>query len=437
MNLSSVWRSPVIEQTSRHDDEATLSLVGQVLDKGFALMRFPSPLEDQFLQDGALARRRHFLISGAIALMIYNGFLVVDYLMARDVFWLAVQLRLFLLTPVSMLGLYLFSRQDSLMVRALPPIVYEVIVVGSGLAAAASLAFILSETHSPFAHFYHVGFIVVIMYGNLVQRLRFWYAVVFSLALLGIHVSGVVLLHNVPPRVLWPIVLLVTSTAAFSLTANYAMERDERKRYLLTRRERGVVRELTQVHERLQELSRVDDLTGLYNRRYFQEYLHQVWARAQYDRSPVSILMVDVDHFKKYNDRYGHPAGDDSLRQVAKVLQAELRRPGDVIARYGGEEFIALLPQTDASFALIVAERVRHVIEALHIRHEGSSTSLSVTVSIGVAACAGDFMVREPMLIAAADQALYEAKREGRNRVCFQEMPSAPQPDGTQLGRSA
>jgi diguanylate cyclase (GGDEF)-like protein len=421
MSTTSALSTPAL-QTTPAAEETSLRMVRQLLERGFPLMRFPAPLEQQFLQDGAEARRQHFMVSGLISLLIYNGYLLVDYLMARDVFWLAVQLRLLLLTPISLLALYVFARYETLVARAVPPILYEVIVVGSGLAAAASLAFILSETHSPFAHFYHVGFIVVIMYGNLVQRLRFWYALVFSLAILGIHISGVVLLDNLPQRVLWPIVLLVSSTAAFSLTANYAMERDERRRYLLTLRERGVVRELTHAHERLQELSRVDSLTGLFNRRHFQQYLQQVWERAHHDhseRSPVSILMVDVDHFKKYNDRYGHPAGDECLRQVAAVLQADLRRPGDLVARYGGEEFVAVLPQTDAGLALIMAERVRQTVQDLAMRHESSSTSLCVTVSIGVATSErGGSAQQSAHLIDVADQALYRAKREGRNRVC-------------------
>jgi diguanylate cyclase (GGDEF)-like protein len=405
------------------DDDPATGYILQLLESGFPLMRFPHALELQFLQDAAEGRRQHFLLSGLISLLIYNGFLIVDFLMARDVFWMAVQLRVLLFTPISLALLYVAWRHAHRFMHLVPPIIYEVVVVGTGLAAAVSLAFILSETKSPFAHFYHVGFLVVIMYGNLVQRVRFWYAVVFSLALLGIHVAGVVLLDNFPPRLLWPIVMLVTSTAIFSLIANYAMERDERRRYLLTLRERGVVRALTRAHERLQELSRVDGLTGLYNRRHFQEYLQQVWERAQYDHSPLCVLMVDIDHFKKYNDRYGHPAGDECLRQVAKVLQSCLNRPEDLVARYGGEEFIAVLPQTEMPYAQMVAERVREAIDAMQMRHESSTTALYVTASIGVSSCHADFLLADSVVVSAADQALYQAKHEGRNRVCVRAVP--------------
>ncbi|HEX5356748.1 MAG TPA: diguanylate cyclase [Aquabacterium sp.] len=395
-----------------------MARINQLLDKGFPWMRFPGALEQQFLLDVAEARRRHFVISSVIALLIYNGFLVADYLMARDVFWLAVEIRILFFTPLALLFIYLIQTRNGAFIHSLPTASLEVIVVSGGLIAAGSLAFILSETRTAYAAYYHVGFTVVVLYGNVVQRLRFWYAVVFSTALLGIHLAGIILLGDFPQRLLWPIFSMVLSAVVFSLTANYLMERDERKRYLLTLRERGVVRELTRAHERLQELSRVDALTGLHNRRHFQEYLQQVWERAQYDGSSVSILMVDVDHFKKYNDRYGHPAGDECLSQIARVLQTTLRRPEDLIARYGGEEFIAVLPQTETAYAVAVAERVRVAVEALQMRHESSSASHFVTVSIGVVSCKADFLLKSAALVSAADQALYQAKHEGRNRIC-------------------
>ncbi|MBI5927302.1 MAG: diguanylate cyclase [Aquabacterium sp.] len=417
--------SPDISKLAAGLNDPLMVRINQLLDKGFPWMRFPGSLEQQFLLDVAEARRKHFVISSVIALLIYNGFLVADYLMARDVFWLAVQIRILFFTPLALFFIYLIQRQRGAFIHSLPTASLEVIVVSGGLIAATSLAFILSETRSPLAPYYHVGFCVVVLYGNVVQRLRFWYAAVFSVALLGIHVAGIVLLGSFPPRLLWPIVSMVLSSIVFSLTANYVMERDERKRYLLTLRERGVVRELTRAHERLQELSRVDALTGLYNRRHFQEYLQQVWERAQYDGSSVSILMVDVDHFKKYNDRYGHPVGDECLSQIASVLQSTLRRPQDLIARYGGEEFIAVLPTTDASYAMAVAERVRVAVEALQMRHESSSASHFVTVSIGVVSCKADFLLKSSALVSAADQALYQAKHEGRNRICVLDAKAA------------
>jgi len=401
--------------------------VQRLLAQGFPTMRFPPELERQFHTDMAAARRRHFLISGLIALVVYNGFVLVDWLMARDVFWLAVQLRVFVFTPAALLSLWIFwAPRPGWMERAANQYA-EVIVLASGLIAALSLAIILSETRSDSAHFYHVGFIVVIMYGNVVQRLRFWNALLFSVAMLGIHLCGILLLDNFPQRLLSPIISLVASTTLFTLIANYMLERDERTHYLLTLKERGLVRELSRAHDKLQQLSRSDGLTGLFNRRHFQEYFQQVWERAQHEQSPVSILMLDVDHFKKYNDRYGHPAGDECLRQVAHALASHLRRPGDLVARYGGEEFVAVLPGSDAQVAAAVAERVRQAVAQLQMRHEASPTGSVVTLSVGVASVTADFLLKSSALLSAADDALYQAKHAGRNRVAVKEGLGAPQ----------
>lgn len=404
----------------RASEPDRMSQLNTLLDGGFRWMVFPPQLEEQFLRDGMPSRLRHFLISGLISLVIYNGFLLVDYLMARDVFSLAVELRLGFFTPISLSLLYLAWRRPQWVVRQLSPAAVEGVVLASGLTAAASLAYILSSTRSEYAHFYHVGFIVVMIYGNVVQRLRFWYAAVLSISLAAIHVVGVIVLPQFPQRLLWPIVSLVSSTALFTLSANYLMERDERRRYLLTLRERLLIEDLTRAHERLKELSRIDSLTGLHNRRHFQEYLEQIWARAQYDQHNMCILMVDVDHFKKYNDRYGHPAGDDCLKALAQVLKTHLRSPGDLIARYGGEEFIAVMPNTELHHAVMVAERIREALENLHIRHESSNASRVLTISIGVSCTRAGFDKITTGLVSGADAALYQAKREGRNRVCAQ-----------------
>lgn len=405
-----------------HLDDLRMAQVDSLLQKGFPLMLFPRPIEAQFAHDGMAARLRHFVVSGLISLLVYNGFLLVDYLMANDVFWLAAQLRMGVFTPGALMLLYLAWRHPEWVLRNIPPAVVEGIVLISGLAAACSLAFILASTRSEYMHFYHVGFLVVLTYGNIVQRLRFWNAAIFSISLVAIHTVGVIVLPNFPPRLLWPIVSMVASTALFTLSANYMMERDERRRYLLTLRERGLIQSLTRAHERLTELSRIDGLTGLHNRRHFQEYLDQIWLRAQYDQSHVCVLMVDADHFKKFNDRYGHPAGDECLKAIAQVLKVHLRRPGDLIARYGGEEFIAVLPSTDLGLAVSVAERVRRAVEALQVRHESSNTALVLTVSVGVACIQAGFERTASSLTAAADAALYQAKREGRNRVCAQRV---------------
>ena len=389
-----------------------------LLAEGFPLMTFPTDLERQFQHDGSAARSRHFLVSGLIALLIYNGFLLVDYTMARDVFGLAVQLRLLVFTPISLLVLYRFWRETLPFFRPAPPSLVDLLALVGGLAAAASLAVILTLSRSPLIHFYHVGFMVVITYGNVVQRLRFWYAVLFTALLLGIHVTGLMSLPAMPARLLWPIFSMVMSVALFTLSTNYYLERDERRRYLMHLRERFLVRELTQAHGRLREAAHVDSLTGLHNRSFLRDRVEALWSNWQQEGITIGLMLMDVDHFKKFNDRYGPQEGDVCLQRVSEALRQGLRRRDDIAARLEGEEFIAVLPYTDLSMAIGTAERIRQNIEDLRIRHEGSSTALHLTVSIGVASVAASAGTSLESVIAVAEQALNQAKEEGRNRVC-------------------
>ncbi len=168
----------------------------------------------------------------------------------------------------------------------------------------------------------------------------------------------------------------------------------------------------------LEKLSQLDGLTNIPNRRNFEETMHREWARANRSGQPLSLIMMDIDHFKLYNDHYGHGAGDDCLRRVARTLIKTLTRPTDLIARYGGEEFVALLPETDESGALHVAERLRAAVEAAAIPHQCSLTSQFVTLSVGIATHSIRKIKKDSRhLQQSADQALYRAKERGRNRI--------------------
>ena len=171
----------------------------------------------------------------------------------------------------------------------------------------------------------------------------------------------------------------------------------------------------------LESLAMLDSMTNIPNRRRFTEALDMEWKRALRSGSsvPMSIIMMDIDHFKAYNDNYGHGAGDACLRLVASNLAAEASfRPADMVARYGGEEFIALLPETDASGAKLIAERFRSCIEALHIPHEHSTASRWVTVSVGFASILPGLDCTADKLQEEADHKLYKAKASGRNCIC-------------------
>ena len=180
----------------------------------------------------------------------------------------------------------------------------------------------------------------------------------------------------------------------------------------------ALTRKLDEANRELTRLSAFDGLTGIANRRTFDATLSREWRRSARSGAPIALMVVDVDCFKQFNDAYGHQVGDECLKAVARALAGGTRRPVDLVARYGGEEFAVVLPDTDAQGAAIVAEAMRSAVEALAITHRHSTAARVVTVSVGIAVTRpersddGGFAT----LLARADEALYRAKRDGRNR---------------------
>jgi diguanylate cyclase (GGDEF)-like protein len=188
-------------------------------------------------------------------------------------------------------------------------------------------------------------------------------------------------------------------------------KRRDRERELLV-----MSRELAAANQILQRLSLLDGLTGIPNRRRFDEVLAHEWKQAMRSKQPLSMVMIDIDHFKAFNDHYGHLTGDDCLRKVALAMSSILKRPTDFLARYGGEEFAAILPMTASDGADAIAGAMRTGVVNLAIPHDHSSAASLVTISMGVATLVPRRGMTAAMLISAADQALYEAKAGGRNR---------------------
>ena len=173
---------------------------------------------------------------------------------------------------------------------------------------------------------------------------------------------------------------------------------------------------LGEAKAQLEQLATVDPLLDIANRRKFDEVLENEWRRARRARKPLALMMIDLDRFKNFNDRYGHPAGDDCLRRVVKAVNRALRRPGDLLARYGGEELVCVLPETDLDGAIVVSEAARANVYDENIAHE-EGIDKRVTVSIGVAVAVPNSVLTEEDLVDAADRSLYAAKDAGRNQV--------------------
>lgn len=174
--------------------------------------------------------------------------------------------------------------------------------------------------------------------------------------------------------------------------------------------------ELEQSNLELQRLSCTDGLTGIFNRRYFDDYLQQEWLRATREGVDISLILIDIDFFKPFNDNYGHQAGDDCLQSVAKVIQETAKRPGDMAARYGGEEFVIVLPNTDIEGVKVIADTLFESIKSTKLKHEYSSISKFITISAGIGTIMPTKKSKPAYLIEIADKALFKAKEAGRDR---------------------
>ena len=188
----------------------------------------------------------------------------------------------------------------------------------------------------------------------------------------------------------------------------------QRKRYF------SRIKEIEQEEEKrkiLETYAYIDSMTQIANRRYFDQFLDKEWRYCQRNKKNLCIVLIDIDNFKLYNDRYGHQAGDECLKKVARVLDDNLNRSHDFIARYGGEEFICILPNTNIEDAKVICEKLRVEIENLKIPHEDSKTSNVVTISIGISCTIPNENIEMNDLIRKADNALYLSKKAGRNKL--------------------
>ncbi|MBI5335941.1 MAG: GGDEF domain-containing protein [Burkholderiales bacterium] len=377
-------------------------------------------LEACFQADRADARRRTLVATGLAWPLVYAGFLPIDAAMVPDLLPAALALRLGVFLPLALLAVLALRLEQ-------PPLRRETLSAAVAALAVALHCGLGAASQAPTAHFHLAGLAVLLLYAVSVQRLRFRLSLALSLGV-QIGAAASALMLGTPLQIAAPVLLLTLSAAIFALYAAYVLERQARETYALQLDEARLRERVAQAADKLEQLTRLDGLTGLANRRHLREYLDQVWARAQRDGTPLAALMIDIDAFKLYNDRYGHPAGDRCLREVAQAVQATLRRPGDLIARYGGEEFIAVLARTTPDMAERVARRVCETVLRLGLPHEASPTAPVVTVSVG-AACVQPLEGLTPDdLIAAADEALYQAKRAGRNRVWLAPALHAAQP---------
>ena len=362
-------------------------------------VRFPADLEACFERDTGVERSRSLFRMGLVGAAAYHVLLLPKYLLLPDSFSLTLKLQLLLVDPLILLTLWLMRRNPRPLIRELSVLLFP-------LVGLASLTWTTLASSSPSRWVMPQFYVMAFLYVTALQRLRFGYAVLACLLMLPMQIDLVARLPEFDDVTFDASVVISLAASIIALFGNYSSERQQRLSYLLSLLSRFQTRELDW-------LSRHDPLTGLGNRRLLSEMLPVVQAG---NAAPLSVIMLDIDHFKKLNDSAGHEAGDRCLARIAGIIRDELRTASDCAFRSGGEEFLILLPDTGEAEALGVAERIRASLAGLGIPNPGLGVEGRVTISVGVATDAGEPGLVE-QLLQAADQALYAAKQAGRNRV--------------------
>ncbi len=383
------------------------------LERASTFLQFPQKLETYFSELNTPKRRKRILLLGLGAMILFDLFCIADRFMLPDVYITAWKIRLGIVTPAMCFFLVLIRIKK----------LNRFIDLFAGfllLLTSASIVWFLILSQHPNVVHYYTGIILIITFGNIVVRIRFVYAFGFSIAILLLYIFSIDLVSQMPAEAADNSSLVLLTSAIISLIGNYQLESEMRRDFLLTLLQRINTIKLEETNRKLEQLSISDELTGTANRRHFDMTFEREWNSATRNEYPISLLFLDIDFFKSYNDNYGHQAGDRCLKKIGEALNRSIRRSHDLLARYGGEEFVILLPHTQMEEAFQIAENIRIHIENMDIRHSFSEISNQITVSLGVASTIPKPQTRSSYLIEQADAALYKAKNNGRNMVvCY------------------
>ncbi|NPA40964.1 MAG: diguanylate cyclase [Aquificae bacterium] len=381
------------------------------LRENLTLLKFSRHLEDLFRK--YYFRRKIWQVRIAIlaGIILYASFGVLDALISpnnKEVLW---AIRYGVICPAGIIFLLSTFRLKDKDETALQWIhTLAVVVAGFGLLG------MMMVVPQDKAYLYYAGVMLIIFYTYTLSAMRFYNALVGGVFLsvvlpfLGFYVFNL----DTPYR--FHILYYLASTNIIGVPVSYMLERHIRKDFIMALLLMREMNETAKLNRILKNMSYSDPLTGLYNRRKFEEFFEREWERARRYSRPISVIMVDIDFFKLYNDSAGHAEGDMCIKRIAGVLRKNIREGIDLPVRYGGEEFLIVLPETDIKAAFEVGERIRRDVESLKIPHPSPEVNGYVTVSVGVASCIpseGD----KKTLLNGADEALYRAKRGGKNRV--------------------
>ncbi|KWR77660.1 MULTISPECIES: diguanylate cyclase [Pseudomonas] len=376
-------------------DDVRANPYAEQLARGFRRLRFDAPVEGEY---------RAYLLEDNFALKCSAlGFAVLAWLALAAIdlllipgpeHWSMLAVRAAVLVLLVVCGGLILQRRFVHLV--VPLSLACILAVGIGAAVVVGIA------HRVDPGYPYEGLLLVSMAAYFLVGLRFSEALGSASLILLAYLGCELYAGLAPAKLLNNLVFLLLGNLVGAVGC-YLLEYKSREHFLVSRL--------------MRQMADHDALTGLHNRRSFDRQLERLWRQAQRDGTPLSLLLCDVDHFKAYNDRYGHQAGDEVLRSIGRALAASARRPLDMAVRLGGEEFAVLLYGTDLDEARQRAEVLRQAVQSLGISHEGSSTAAEVTLSIGVSCLQPGAASALQAIYAHADRALYEAKAFGRNQV--------------------
>jgi len=288
-------------------------------------------------------------------------------------------------------------------------------IVGGSVIVMALMA----KSPAPVNDYYWAALNIVVLYPFILMNMDYRYAVVCGVSAVVVFVVGTNTVVAMSHGGLLTAVGVLSVALTVGLVGGYLLERFRRSDFLQRYLAQQVVHTLKRSNIKLESLSHMDPLADIPNRRYFDSNYEKEGGRCRRNHLPITVLLVDIDRFKLYNDSYGHPAGDHVLRQVARTIKRALRRPSDFVARYGGEEFAVVLADTGESGARETGNRILENIRKMYISHDYREDDEVpyITVSIGAATEIPDTHSNTDTLVEAADKALYEAKRAGRDRI--------------------
>lgn len=369
-------------------------------------LRFDQKTRDRYEAEHGAERIAALRAAIYIGLFLYNAYNLTSIVLLHDILGLSVGLRLLLITPVSLALAWYLGRLSS---RWREPLVLFAL-----MGAYLIPVFLFWLTREPWGAFTFGEFSLTLIFGNMLLPLRFRHAVVFTCWAFAITTVAIFAKAELEPTLRFAFTVQIATACLFSLYANYRIERRRCVDYLTSLRARLDAEAAEAARRQFQDLSRTDALTGLPNRRLLTERMDEWFG----EDTPCTVLMIDIDHFKLFNDVLGHPAGDDCLRSVAAMF-IEISQASDMVcARFGGEEFTVAVKGADDLPAARLARRIILAVESLSITHPGRSDGIGVvTVSVGVAFKPVGTTASQASTFEAADCALYEAKRRGRN--CF------------------